>query len=416
MGGSKSAASFAGGAVTVTETAVSRPRLRAAKFLAVSAGVGFVAMFLFIGLFVTVALIVTLPLFPHVVRYARQLAESERHRLGRFLGTPIPSPQVVSGGFVAVTGSAQTRRDLQWLALQGTVGLLVGLVPIGALAGAIQNLVIAALWPLFPGIRTTLNMAVESWGDAALALLTAAGYAAGLLLVPRLARWYAKISTARLAPSKASLVERLAEVTATRAAALEAHGAELRRIERNLHDGTQNRLVAVVMHLGMVERALKRDPDAALPMVLTAQNAATDALAELRGVVRGIYPPVLAARGLSGAVASLASHCAIPCDFDEQPLPRLPAAVEAATYFVVAEALTNAVKHSGATRITVSLRTEADRIVAEVTDDGLGGADEALGSGLAGIRSRVAAFDGTTMVDSPVGGPTVMRVEIPAGP
>jgi signal transduction histidine kinase len=300
--------------------------------------------------------------------------------------------------------------------LQGTIGMVVGSVAIGAPAGVLQNIVIAAFWPFIPDVTTTLDIPVRSWGDAVLALLTGAGYGLlGVLLVPVLARWYAKVSAARLAPSKQSLTERLAEVTATRAAALEAHGTELRRIERSLHDGTQNRLVAVVMHLGMVERALTRDPGSALPMVRTAQDAATDALAELREVVRAIYPPVLVDRGLAGAVAALVAHCAIPCTLDEQPLPRAPAAVETAAYFVVAEALTNAVKHSGADRITVSLRDEGGVLVVEVTDDGHGGADDALGTGLLGIRRRVAAFDGKTMIDSPLGGPTVLRVDIPAG-
>jgi signal transduction histidine kinase len=401
----------------VTESAVARPKVRAWKFLAKTALMGLAALFLLVGLFLSVILVVTVPLLPRIVRRIARLAASERQRVGEYLATPIPSPPAVDGDFAEVMTSPHTHRDIRWLALQGTLGALAGSVAIGSPVGVLENLVAALLWPVFPGITTTLEMSITSWGDSGLAVLTAAGYGLlGLVFVPLLARWYSRVSAARLAPPKASLVERLAEVTATRAAALEAHGAELRRIERNLHDGTQNRLVAVVMHLGMVERALKRDPAVALPMVLTAQNAATDALAELREVVRGIYPPVLADRGLSGAVASLVSHCAIPCTLDEQPLPRLPAAVEAAAYFVVAEALTNAVKHSGAEQITVSMRTEGEDVVVEVTDDGHGGADEAHGSGLLGIRRRIAAFDGRTSLVSPVGGPTVMRVDIPAGP
>jgi len=241
---------------------------------------------------------------------------------------------------------------------------------------------------------------VRSWGDAVLTLATAAEYGLmGVLVVPHVARWYAKVSGARLAPPVKSLAERLAEVTATRAAALEARGIELQRIERSLHDGTQNRLVVVVMQLGLVEPALMRDPAAALPSVLTARNAATDALAELRKVVRSIYPAVLAERGLSNAVASLAAQCAIPCTLDEHPLPRVPAAVGAAAYFVVAEALTNAVKHSGADQITVSLRAEGGTPVVDVTDNGQGGADDEQGTGLRGIHHRIAACDGTTKIE-----------------
>ncbi|WP_165436257.1 sensor histidine kinase [Amycolatopsis suaedae] len=386
------------------------------RFLAVGALVGFQALAVLLAMVLCVALVVTLPLLPHVVRLARGLAARERGRVGRFLGTTIPQPPPSTEDDLAtVAASRPARRDAQWVALQAGAGLLGGAVAIGSPVGVLQNLVIAGFWWAFPGVTTTVDTPVRSWGDALLALGIAVLYGLLGVAVGPLARWYARVSAARLGPSKQSLAERLAEVTATRAAALEAHGNELRRIERNLHDGTQNRLVAVVMQLGMVERALRRDPGSALPLVLTAQNAATDALAELRQVVRAIYPPVLADHGLSGAVRSLAAHCPIPCTVDEHPVPRLPAAVEAAAYFVVAEALTNAVKHSGADRITVSLRDDAGVLVIEVTDDGRGGADESAGTGLSGIRRRVAAFDGSTTVDSPVGGPTVLKVAIPTG-
>lgn len=378
-----------------------QPGPKAWRFLAFGVVVGLRALGLLVGM--------ALPRLPGVMEAAGRLAANERDRVGRFLANPVPAP--------STEDSATTvRRDIRWLALQATAGILAGLLPVGSVTGVAQNVVIAAFWPFIPDAASTLDMPVRSWGDAALALATAAAYGLmGVLVVPPLARWYAKVSAARLAPPVQSLAERLAEVTATRAAALEAHGTELQRIERSLHDGTQNRLVAVVMQLGAVERALARDPAAALPSVLTAQNAATDALAELRQVVRSIYPPVLAERGLADAVASLAAQCAIPCTLDEHPLPRAPAAVEAAAYFVVAEALTNAVKHSGADRIIVSLRAEDGVLVVEVTDNGHGGADGGQGTGLRGIQHRIAAFDGTTKIDSPLGGPTVVRVAIPAG-
>ncbi|MFT7841186.1 sensor histidine kinase [Saccharothrix sp. BKS2] len=394
-----------------------RSRLPGLRFLTVGLALGAASWFVLIGLLLCVALVVTLPLLPHVARVARELAAFERRRVGRFLGTPVPAPpESPTWDLATVLTDPAVRRDLAWLLFQATGGLLAGAVAVGAPAGAAQNAVIAAVGPFVPGVTTTLDAPVTSWGGAVVALATALGYGAvGWLLVPPLAGWCARVGVARLAPPEPTLVERLAEVTATRADALEAHGNELRRIERSLHDGTQNRLVAVVMHLGMAERALRRDPGAVLPMLLTAQNAASDALAELRDVVRGIHPPVLADRGLTGAVASLVAHCAIPCSYDERPVPRLPAAVEAAAYFVVAEALTNAVKHSGATRITVRLGLDGGLLRVEVVDDGRGGADEALGTGLLGIRHRVAAFDGVTEVDSPAGGPTALRAAIPAG-
>ncbi|WP_246842865.1 sensor histidine kinase [Allokutzneria sp. NRRL B-24872] len=386
------------------------------KYLAGTMVVGLAAMVSAVLLLACVVMIVTLPLLPRVAGLARRLAAFERGRTGRFLGTTVPEPPREGGDPFVELLSASSRRELGWLAMQALLGTLVGTVAIGSPAGVVQNVVFAAIWPYFPGITTTVDMPIRSWTDAGLAVLTAAAYGLlGVLLVPRLARWYSRVSAARLAPPSRSLVERLAEVTATRAAALEAHGTELRRIERGLHDGTQNRLVAVVMHLGMAERALRRNPDAALPLVLTAQNAATDALTELREVVRSIYPPVLADRGLEGAVTSLAAHCAIPCTLGIGELPRLPAAVEAAAYFVIAEALTNAVKHSGAKQITVGLWMRDRALVVEITDDGTGGADEEQGSGLLGIRRRVDAFDGLTEITSPHGGPTVVRVAIPAG-
>ncbi|MFJ1643851.1 sensor histidine kinase [Streptomyces sp. NPDC088258] len=393
-------------------------RLGELRFLSVGACTGLAAWFLLVGLMLSVAPIVTLPLLPRTARSARRLAAFERRRTGRYLDTAIPAPRPADGDDIgAVLASPETRRDVGWLAFHAAFGLLTGLVAVGSVAGVVQNVAVAAVWPVLPSAATTLDQPVGSWGGAGLALATAAGYALfGAVLSPPLARWYARRSAARLAPPEPTLVERLAEVTATRAAALEAHGTELRRIERSLHDGTQNRIVAVVMHLGMVERALRRDPESALPMILTAQDAATDALSELREVVRQIYPPVLTDRGLRGAVAALAAHCAIPCALAaDEELPRAPAAVEAAAYFVVAEALTNAVKHSGARQISVSLRAEGGRLTVEVSDDGHGGADGTRGSGVVGIQRRVAAFDGTTHLHSPPGGPTVLRADIPLG-
>jgi signal transduction histidine kinase len=216
-------------------------------------------------------------------------------------------------------------------------------------------------------------------------------------------------------PAGLSLAERLAEVTASRAAALEAHGTELRRIERDLHDGTQNRLVAVVMHLGLVERALERNPDGALPLVRRTRQAAVDALDELRDVVRTIYPPILDERGLDGAVAALAARCPVVCRVDTTGLRRVAASVEAAAYFVTAEALNNVAKHSGADSALVRLLCTEDILVIEVDDNGCGGAHEDGGSGLLGIRRRAAALDGRVELVSPLGGPTRLRAELPCG-
>ncbi|MGH3373533.1 MAG: sensor histidine kinase, partial [Actinoallomurus sp.] len=190
---------------------------------------------------------------------------------------------------------------------------------------------------------------------------------------------------------------------------------ELRRIERSLHDGTQNRLVAVSVLLGATRRALTREPAAAEAMLERAQDAAEQALAELRTVVRGILPPVLADRGLTGALAGLAADCAVPCRVEVDVPGRCAASVEATTYFVVAEALTNIAKHSGGRHATVTVRRRGDRLSVRVEDDGVGGAEEDEGSGLTGIRRRVDAHDGLLILTSPPGGPTSLLVELPCG-
>jgi signal transduction histidine kinase len=218
------------------------------------------------------------------------------------------------------------------------------------------------------------------------------------------------------------LAVRVRALTASRAAALDAHGAELRRIERDLHDGAQNRLVSVVMMLGIAERSLETNPADALPQLRRAQEAATDALAGLRTMVHDIYPPILDELGLEGALSALAGRSAVPCSLETDALRRMPTAVESATYFVVAEALTNVNKYSGANRATVSVRygparlsdaSSVERLVITIEDDGRGGATERLGGGIAGIRRRVEAFEGTMQLTSPAGGPTTMRVELP---
>jgi signal transduction histidine kinase len=203
------------------------------------------------------------------------------------------------------------------------------------------------------------------------------------------------------------------ELTDSRADAVDTASADLRRLERDLHDGAQARLVALGMSLRAAERLIPTSPEAAIALVVEARETSARALTELRELVRGVLPPVLADRGLADAVRALAldSPLAVETDID---LPgRLPAPVETACYFAVAEVLTNAAKHSGArdARIVMSHAGGALRI--EVTDFGLGGADPAAGSGLAGVERRLATFDGIMAISSPVGGPTIVVLEVP---
>lgn len=210
------------------------------------------------------------------------------------------------------------------------------------------------------------------------------------------------------------LTERVETLTRTRRGALDVQAAELRRIERDLHDGAQARLVALSMQLGRAEARLADRPEAA-ELIKAARAEASAAIAELRDLARGIAPPVLADRGLEAAIRSLAERSPIAVTVSDGTLTRRPVpAVESAAYFVVAEALTNVVKHAGdgaSARVTLALRGE--RLVIDVADDGSGGADPTAGSGLDGLRVRVEALDGTLTVVSPEGGPTVVHAELP---
>jgi signal transduction histidine kinase len=213
-------------------------------------------------------------------------------------------------------------------------------------------------------------------------------------------------------PVVTELQERIDVLETTRAGAVDVQDTELRRIERDLHDGAQARLVALGMHLGMAEQKLSADPDAARGLVAEARLGVEEALRELRELARGIHPPVLADRGLEAAISALAHRSVIPVFVTADVPDRPPAAVETAAYFVTAEALTNAAKHAGATRIEVRIVREPKTLVVEIADDGHGGADPA-GSGLTGLRRRVEALDGKLTLVSPSGAGTTLRAELP---
>ncbi|MFC9389406.1 sensor histidine kinase [Streptomyces venezuelae] len=384
---------------------------------------------------------------PETVLLLRRLAGWERRRTAALTGTPVPEAYLPLEGPLparvrtAVTDPG-TARDLIWAAGQ----LLYGLV----------------LW----------WVSLLLWVPALLVDGVVAGLAGrrpvALPLIGALAGLEAEWSRALLTPTPAAardaaLAARVEQLTATRAGAIAAHGAELRRIERDLHDGAQARLVALSMRIGLARRVYDSDPAAARKLLDDAQTQAEEALAELRHVVRGIHPPILTDRGLTGAVRALAASSGLevavsvtgladsPAVHPEQPeepvqperpeqppagdgerpsadlrpttgplaptadAPRAPAAVEAAAYFVVAEALTNAAKHSGATRASVALTRAPAALRVRVADEGRGGAEagERGGSGLVGMRRRVAALDGTVRLTSPEGGPTVIEVELP---
>jgi signal transduction histidine kinase len=206
-------------------------------------------------------------------------------------------------------------------------------------------------------------------------------------------------------------VERLEE---SRAAAVDVQETELRRIERDLHDGAQARLVALGMSLGMAEEKLRTDPEAARLLLAEARSDAREALEELRDLARGIHPPILTDRGLRAAIDALAVRSPVPVSVSVDLATRPPGAVETAAYFVVAEALANAIKYADARKVEISVSRTNGLLVAEVVDDGRGGAD-GEGNGLTGLAQRVRALDGSLRVSSPAGGPTSVRAELPCG-
>ncbi|TDD69196.1 sensor histidine kinase [Actinomadura rubrisoli] len=362
---------------------------------------------------------VGLLLAPTVPRVVRAVADRERSRLSRW-GPEVISPGPLAAGARAALADPTVRRELHWVFVHGTLGLVLSVAAVTAMLNAVQDITYPLWWRLLPpdDVNPTLVLwAVRDDTDALAVTVLGLGLAtAFLVLGPGMARLQAWPGRWLLAPAAdADLSLRVAQLSATRAAALDAHATELRRIERSLHDAAQNRLVAVTVLLGATRRALARDPAAAEATLERAQEAAEQALAELRTVVRGILPPVLADRGLAGALAGLAADCGIPCRVDVDLPGRCAASVEATAYFVTAEALTNISRHSRALRAKVIVRRLGQRLSLWIEDDGVGGADEREGSGIAGIRGRVEAHDGRLVLTSPPGGPTTLYVELPCG-
>ncbi|GGZ10307.1 sensor histidine kinase [Streptomyces poonensis] len=314
-----------------------------------------------------------------------------------------------------------TGRDLVWLPADMTAGFVTALLPAVLVLYPFEGFALAAgLWRVFTdgsdGIGYWYGFVPVSGPVSALA---AAALGAVLLVVayvlaPRLLHAHFLLTRAVLASGQNQLAERVRVLTETRRDAVDASAAELRRIERDLHDGAQARLVAMGMDLGTVEALLDKDPEQARRLLAQARQSSAEALTELRDLVRGIHPPVLAERGLGDAVRALALRLPVATEVTvELDGRRADAPVESAAYFAVSEALTNAVKHSGCDRVWVDLHHTGGVLRATVTDNGKGGARIGAGTGLAGIERRLGTFDGVLAVSSPAGGPTLVTVEIP---
>lgn len=344
------------------------------------------ALLLFIFTCVAGALAVLwvgIPLLLVVVPASRWVAQRHRHIAAEVLGAPLPDSYLSSPGEGMVARSLtwandpMSWRDLGWLLVAGTIGLALSLVAVLLLV----LIVTGALW--WFGIEHIMRArcAIDRW-------CLVDGHVG-------------------------SLERRVKTLTTSRTATIDASTAELRRIERDLHDGAQARLVALGISLGMAQDVLKHDPETAQDLLAEARATTGAALGDLRAVVRGIYPPVLADRGLVGAVQALALDMALPVTTRASLSGRPPEAVESAVYFAVAEALANTGRHAEANCGWIEIGHHEGTLTTVVGDDGRGGADVSAGTGMRGVHARLTAFDGTMWVHSPLGGPTLVTMEVP---
>ncbi|KOU46862.1 sensor histidine kinase [Streptomyces sp. WM6378] len=341
----------------------------------------------------------------------------------RFRGLGVELPLLASGQ----QGGTLRERATSWLQARMSLRqvqyhLLVGpLVALGAvllmllwLSGVGASTIYLWVWALPANWR----MSDVGYSTQA-AYVTVAGitavYSAACLSI-RLARCDIRMAMNLLRPTFAEqLVARVDELTQRRAAIIEATDAERRRIERDLHDGVQQRLVSLAVNLGMARVQLSDLPEDAWDVIDEAHREAKEAIVELSNLVRGLHPAVLEDRGLDAALSGIAGRVPIPVrlmvDLPSRPSPT----IESAAYFVVSEALTNVVKHAEASRVDVTVERIGATLLVVIGDDGCGGADPSGGSGLIGLSKRVAAVDGGFSISSPVGGPTVITVELPCG-
>jgi signal transduction histidine kinase len=366
-----------------------------------------------------------LALLPWVTDLVRLRANLERRlatRAGIRIDRPyLPPPErALPGGwkrFRWIATDAATWRDLAWLIPGAIVGFGLGLLAVVIPLYGLEGVTLLPLW-LYLSVDWYgygVFWPISNFSEAILSIPQGVLFLAlGLGAAPWLLEINAQFAKLFLAPTKAAELRlRVAQLTVTRADTVDAQAAELRRIERDLHDGAQARLVSLGMTIGLAEEMIERDPAAARKLLAEAREASGTALLELRNLVRGIHPPVLAERGLDGAVRALALSLPLPVTVEMELPGRPQTPVESAAYFATAEALANVVRHSNAKTVRVCIRHADDLLSLTVSDDGRGGADAGRGTGLRGIGRRLAAFDGTMTVSSPPGGPTVVTMELP---
>jgi signal transduction histidine kinase len=402
-------------------------RLRQIGADALYLALGFITSIVAFAVWITgVTLSLTLGLlivgFPVVIAtfwVFRLLSDIERKRAALVFGTPIVSayrPAPADGRLPSRLKSAahdpQRWKDVAYLALHSFIGFCWGTLWLTLVGFTLASITLPAWWWGMPDDAQYLWFTIDTWEESVGAAALGVALLPVALLVQRpLALSQAYIARGLLGPPLAARVERLTE---TRAGAVDVAQAELQRIERDLHDGAQARLVALAMDLGMAEERFDRDPEGARALVGEARVEAKRALAELRDLARGMRPSLLEERGLGPSVAALAARSPVPATATVDVPRKPPQAVETAAWFVVSEALANAAKHSGAERAAVWVTLRNAHLHVEVVDDGRGGADPA-GNGLKGLAQRVEALDGSLEVHSPSGGPTVVRALLPCG-
>jgi signal transduction histidine kinase len=385
-----------------------------------------------VGLSVSAGLLVTflgLPLLVLTVGFGRVVGVIERARVRRFLDTSLPAfaSPVVSGGFwVRMAGRLRDSGGWRGL-LYGVLALPLGIISFTLVVTLWSVALAAAAFPIAQiflpdsndgGPYTFGSYVLHGWGRF--------GYGAGVTVVglvllgvvPRIVHGLALadsgIVRGLLSPNATVVLEeRVERLTVSRDASVEGAGAELRRIERDLHDGAQQRLVALAMDLGMAKDRLADGSDpATAAFVGRAHDEAKLAISELRHLVRGIHPQVLTDRGLDAALSALAARSTVPVQVDVAIVDRPTPAIEAAAYFVVSGSLANISKHSGASRASVRIEQLGGRLLIDVRDDGCGGAREHPGGGLGGLHDRVLAVEGVFRLSSPADGPTEIHVEL----
>ncbi len=346
----------------------------------------------------------------------RRLAKLTRRLSGDWLGLPIaesylPAPhhdvrRLSAERLRRMASDPATWRDLLWTVANASFGWILAVAPVimasAGLIGGVGYAIVGFSHASRPLERVTL--AVLGVALTALALWSA----------PLLLQAYGALARAILGPRQDPvLAQRVQHLAQTRADTIDASATEIRRIERDLHDGTQARLVAMGMTLGAAENLLDTDPEATRKLLAEARQTSSLALAELRALVTGILPPVLADRGLVDAIRALALDSVPRVEVTAEPIGRQSAPVESAAYFAVSELLANVTKHAEAHQAWIDIRYRQSMLAICVTDDGRGGADPGRGTGLRGIERRLAAFDGVLELNSPSGGPTVVHLEIP---